>query len=263
MSNQISDRIQARMTELGLKQADLVKATGAGRTTVSNWVNGNTEPTGVFPAKLAKVLKVDTNWLLTGIDEKTQFENDHIADLDQTIQAQIRVLLGLPLDKPIDLSTFKKEGTQTFDEQHQNVGKPIPLGKIRQIPIISWVQAGSLTDISHDLDYEDVEPIYGDYGDNIFWLRIKGDSMEPTFKEDELILVDTDKYPNPGNYVIALADGDTTATFKKWKPCGIDENTGKEYSQLIPLNNYYPIIDSRYKPFNIRGVVIEHKRKLA
>ena len=86
MSNTISDRIQTRMNDLGLRQADLVKFTGAGRTTVSNWVNGHTSPTGEFPSLLAKVLKVDTNWLLTGEGHGSQ--EDHLEFLHEFMEGR-------------------------------------------------------------------------------------------------------------------------------------------------------------------------------
>lgn len=86
MSNTISDRIQTRMNDLGLRQADLVKFTGAGRTTVSNWVNGHTSPTGEFPTLLAKVLKVDTNWLLTG--EGHGSREDHLEFLHEFMEGR-------------------------------------------------------------------------------------------------------------------------------------------------------------------------------
>lgn len=37
---------------------------------------------------------------------------------------------------------------------------------------------------------------------------------------------------------------------------------GKPYHQLIALNEFYPPIDSRAKPFEVIGVVLEHKRVL-
>ena len=41
MSQTVADRIQLRMSELGLAQADLMRATGAARGSVSGWVNGS------------------------------------------------------------------------------------------------------------------------------------------------------------------------------------------------------------------------------
>ena len=37
---------------------------------------------------------------------------------------------------------------------------------------------------------------------------------------------------------------------------------GREYCQLVPLNDFYPTIDSRAVRIDIVGVVVKHERKL-
>lgn len=49
-------------------------------------------------------------------------------------------------------------------------------------------------------------------------------------------------------------------TFKKYRQ-GFDEKIGRDYSQLVPLNEDYAVIDSRHTPFEVRGVVLERKEK--
>ena len=60
------------MTEHSLSQADLIRGTGAGRATVSGWVNGTNNPSAKHLDNLAKTLKTTTNWLLTGIADTGQ-----------------------------------------------------------------------------------------------------------------------------------------------------------------------------------------------
>lgn len=69
---EVADRISQRMSELKIKQADIIRATKAGRATVSSWVNGATKPSSDYLPALAKVLKTDPNWLLTGKDTPAQ-----------------------------------------------------------------------------------------------------------------------------------------------------------------------------------------------
>ncbi|OBX73760.1 hypothetical protein A9308_00695 [Moraxella atlantae] len=69
---EVADRISQRMSELNIKQADIMRATKAGRATVSSWVNGATKPSSDYLPALAKVLKTDPNWLLTGKDTPAQ-----------------------------------------------------------------------------------------------------------------------------------------------------------------------------------------------
>lgn len=62
----IHDRIRLRMAILTLKSRHLVDATGASKATVSQWVNGGSEPSAKYIPSLARVLRVSENWLLEG-----------------------------------------------------------------------------------------------------------------------------------------------------------------------------------------------------
>ncbi|WP_410472062.1 LexA family protein [Faucicola mancuniensis] len=141
-----------------------------------------------------------------------------------------------------------------------NVDTDLPPQKLA--PVINWVKAGLPTEMGEN-EWDKYE-YYTDknYGDIVYWLNIIGDSMEPLFSENDMILIDQERKPNAGQYVIARVAGQEQATFKKFKPCGYDEKLGKEYFQLVPLNDFYPTLDSRFTDFEIVGVVVEHKRIL-
>jgi len=68
---EVSDRINKKMTELDLAQADLVRGTKAARATVSGWVNGTNKPSAKHLDALAKTLKTTTSWILTGQDDSS------------------------------------------------------------------------------------------------------------------------------------------------------------------------------------------------
>ena len=85
-----------------------------------------------------------------------------------------------------------------------------------------------------------------------FALKIKGDSMEPEFKEGDTIIIDPMVAPHPGEFVIAK-NGDHEATFKKYR---LKANGSFE---LVPLNPDYPTIDSDIQPVKIIGTMIEHR----
>lgn len=134
---------------------------------------------------------------------------------------------------------------------------------VRYVPLLNFVQAGEFCEYHDDAISDEFRPIFGEgYGENVYWVALEGDSMEPDFKSGELVLIDPDIQPNPADYVIALRKGEKKVTFKKWRPRGFDEKTGEEYSQLIPSNENYPIIDSRFVPFTICGVAVERKQML-
>jgi len=144
-------------------------------------------------------------------------------------------------------------------EKISNVQK-IHGSSIRLVPLISFVQAGSFKEAILNAQDEFVATYAGDLGEYAFALEITGDSMYPEFKAGDKIIVDPDVQPMPGDYVIAQNDGHD-ATFKKYKPRGFDEN-GREYFELIAINENYPNLDSRFQSIRIIATVIDHIRNL-
>lgn len=133
---------------------------------------------------------------------------------------------------------------------------------VRRAPVLNFVQAGAFCEYHDDAISDESEPVIGDCGPNVYWIKLEGNSMEPDFESGELVLIDPDMQPNPADYVIALRKGEKAVTFKKWRPRGFDEATGEEYSQLIPSNPDFPTIDSRFIPFSICGVAVQRNQVL-
>lgn len=132
----------------------------------------------------------------------------------------------------------------------------------REVPVLNYVQAGSFCEYYDDAIPDRTEPVSSDVTEpHIFWLEIDGLSMSPDFKPGDLILVNSDLQPNPGDYVVAKKHSENAVTFKRWRPRGFDAN-GVEYCELVPSNPDFPIIDSRYSPFEVCGVAIEFRKKL-
>lgn len=104
-----------------------------------------------------------------------------------------------------------------------------------QVPLISTVPAGDFKeaiDNLHPGDYERMIDVSVPVGRHTFALRVSGDSMEPEFRDGDVIVVEPDIQAEHGDFVVAKNGGD--ATFKQlWKD-GVDW-------YLKPLNNRYPI----------------------
>jgi SOS-response transcriptional repressor LexA len=153
----------------------------------------------------------------------------------------------------------KQAQQQPYDE---NV-KPAPMGT-RPIPVISAVQAGALRDM--DAPYEPGDGYAVEYTDDVglsrwtFGLDVEGNSMEPRFREGDRLIVDPDRTPRPGDFVIAR-NGTNQGTFKKYRPRGIDEQ-GNEIFELVPLNDDYPTLRSDTGPLFVIGVVVKVIQKL-
>ena len=96
------------------------------------------------------------------------------------------------------------------------------------------------------------------HGALTFALKVMGDSMEPEFREGDVIFVDPDKEPKAGSYVVAK-NHEEEATFKKYRSRGKDAE-GREVFELVPLNENYATLRSDQEPITIIGVVVEHTR---
>jgi SOS-response transcriptional repressor LexA len=111
----------------------------------------------------------------------------------------------------------------------------VALGKMRRIPVISWVAAGRWTETGEMFLEEDViEWIETDVkGEHNFALHVKGNSIEPEFNEGDIIIVSPTAKAATGDFVIVKNDNDgEEATFKQYKRY---DNT----KILHPLNPQY------------------------
>lgn len=91
-----------------------------------------------------------------------------------------------------------------------------------------------------------------------FGLWVRGNSMEPDFKEGDLLIVDPDEAPKAGDFVIAK-NGSEEATFKKYRSRG-EYDDGRPRFELVPLNDDHETLSTDHTPIAIIGVVVEHRR---
>jgi SOS-response transcriptional repressor LexA len=93
-----------------------------------------------------------------------------------------------------------------------------------------------------------------------FALRVRGNSMEPEFREGDIIIVNPTIPPKPGSYVVA-SDETGEATFKLYRDKGRNPE-GRNIFELVPLNPDYATIRSDAQQVAIVGVVVQHRRDL-
>lgn len=221
--NTLSERLKLALKKSGLKKVDLARACGITRAAVGFWFSGQTQALdGANLANAAKALGVSSYWLATGKGPITE-----------TLQATTDTVYGIRLGGP------------------------------RALPIISYVQAGAWREIVDSFPPggadEYVKP-RNEHGPHSFALYVEGDSMTPEFNAGDIIIVDPDIAPNPGNYVIAR-NHSREATFKKYRPRGRDAD-GREVFELVPLNDDYATLRSDQDGAVIIGTVVEHIRIL-
>lgn len=129
---------------------------------------------------------------------------------------------------------------------------------LRKVPLISYVQAGLWTESCELRDSTGFEYVMAssELSDRAFALKIKGDSMEPEFKEGDVVVIDPNVIPLPGEFVVAM-NGEEEATFKKYRELGHDEYERLQF-ELIPLNPDYTTMSSLKQQIRIVGTMVEH-----
>ncbi|MBU9830502.1 LexA family transcriptional regulator [Rahnella sp. FC061912-K] len=121
---------------------------------------------------------------------------------------------------------------------------------IKEIPVLSWVQAGEWTESGASITIRDVkEWIYttAAVSSAAFALRVRGDSMTnptgaPSIPEGSMVVVDPDRMTSEdsnGKIVVAQLIGSTEATLKKYVVDGPQK-------YLVPLN-------PSYRPLEVNG----------
>lgn len=217
--NDVADRISKRMADLKISQADIKRATGAGKATISSWVKGDTKPSGEYASKLAAYLRCNTDWLLTGVGSMNNAPSERLTPL----------------------------GTERVDVDHAMNG---------EVPVISWVAAGNWAEVMPTTldDVIDWIPKPAHLSDMAFGLVVRGRSMWPEFKPDEIVYVEPNITPwdlKDGDLVIVQYNDDTEATFKQ-----LVMGNGYDDMYLKPLNPDWP--DQKMQPMtecNLVGVV--------
>ena len=234
----LSERIKLAMDQAGMSQVDLARACGVKPPSVHGWLSGKSKYLrGENLLQAARALNVREDWLATGAGPMRSLNDGDRAPIT---------------------GSLRQESAGSFDE---NVS-PAPIG-MRPIPVISSVQAGALRDI--DTPYPAGAGYAVEYTDQdlsrwAFALDVEGLSMAPQFQPGDRIIVDPELAPNPGDFVVAR-NGSEQATFKKYRPRGIDAK-GEMIFELVPLNEDYPTLRSDTEHLIVIGVVTEHRKKL-
>lgn len=184
----IGDRIAKRMQELKLSEGELGRRSGVPQPTIHRIVtNAVASPRHENVEKIAKALKVSSDWLWKGDDYK---EPDHGYG-KSPITTDVNVEAG-----------------------------PAIKG---YVPLISWVQAGAWCEVEDVRTLDDAEmwlPCAASHSSQSYALRVRGLSMfnqheRRSFRDGDIIFVDPSKDAENGSLVIAKLVDSQEATFKQ------------------------------------------------
>lgn len=134
---------------------------------------------------------------------------------------------------------------------------------LRRLPIVGLAEAGrsKLVIRENERGYSasvDVdEELATTLGPQSFAVRVADISNSPEFRIGDLVLVDPDLVPAPGDMVVALFDPGAPAVIRKYR------DRGHMRYELAPTNNDFGSISVEPgDPARIIGVVVEHRRRL-
>lgn len=105
-----------------------------------------------------------------------------------------------------------------------------------ELPLISWVQAGAWSQTEDPYQMGQAErllPAPAKCSDRSYILRVRGASMEPEYRDGELIYVDPSREPKHNDDVVVRLNNSNDATFKRLQIDG-------DRKYLIALNKQYP-----------------------
>lgn len=205
---EFSDRLNRALDRIGVppkgkgRQVELAKMFSVSQKGARKWLEGESIPDTKRLPEMTARLNVNGEWLLTGHGP-----------------------MG-PLAAPSRQSTAN---TSSGPE-------------VRELPLISWVQAGAWAEVVDPYEpggYERLVPVTRRYSDRAYALRVEGDSMQapdgPSFPPGSIIIVEPGAAARNGSFVVARLEATAEATFKQLVIDG-----GRKY--LKPLNPRYPML---------------------
>jgi len=223
---EIGSRISASRKELGITIKELSKRTeelSAAR--ISNYEQGTRSPGPMEAKALAKALQVSASYLLCLTDDP-RGEVAHKTNM-------------LPTYAPV----------LTMNEAHTGKQK-------------TQATTNRLALLSNEIEKITLEDKTGAIaGENAFAVRVNDSSMHPTFCEGDIVIIDPDRQPNPGQLIIAHVKSSKQNLLRKFREC--EDDAGKICFELIPLNpDWRTLVLSNEIETTIVGTVIEHRRYL-
>lgn len=139
--------------------------------------------------------------------------------------------------------------------------KPLNESKGIKIPVLGVIPAGTPIEAVEDiLDYEDISEDMARRG-NYFALKVHGDSMLPTVKDGDIVIVRQQEDAESGQICVVMINGyDATLKEIKKEPNGIWILPHNPNSDFKP--SFYSKEEIIKKPIRIIGVAVEIRRSL-
>lgn len=178
--NSFKDRLKQIMSERKISQSELSRRTGIGRNSISDYLNGKYEAKQDKVFELAKVLNVNEAWLMGfDISKNRKIENNDITSIYNK------------LTPPRQHNVLNYANSQ-LDEQNSKGDNIVDINSYKQdktpVNVNGCVSAG-VGERLHD-ETLFTEMVKAPVPPHDLALKVNGDSMEPMFKDGEIIFVE-------------------------------------------------------------------------
>lgn len=218
--NSFKDRLKQIMSERKISQSELSRRTGIGRNSISDYLNGKYEAKQDKVFELAKALNVNEAWLMGfDISKNRKIENNDITSIYSKLT-------------PPRQSNVLKYATNQLEEQNNDSDNLVDFNSYIQekseVDIYGCASAG----IGERLYNEPIskEFVRGYVPAHDIALKVNGDSMEPLFKNGQIIFIEKSHTIKDGQIGVFIINGDAYV-----KKVYVEDNR----LMLVSLNKKY------------------------
>lgn len=178
--NSFKDRLKQIMSERKISQSELSRRTGIGRNSISDYLNGKYEAKQNKVFELAKALNVNEAWLMGfDISKNRKIENNDIASIYSKLT-------------PPRQKNVLNYANEQLDEQNTKGDNIVDINSYKQDRIAVNVNGCVSAGVGERLHGETLftEMVKAPIPPHDLALKVNGDSMEPMFKDGEIIFVE-------------------------------------------------------------------------
>ncbi|HDK4498349.1 TPA: helix-turn-helix domain-containing protein [Staphylococcus aureus] len=178
--NSFKDRLKQIMSERKISQSELSRRTGIGRNSISDYLNGKYEAKQDKVFELAKALNVNEAWLMGfDISKNRKIENNDITSIYNKLT-------------PPRQKNVLNYANEQLEEQNSKGDNVVDINSYKQektpVNVNGCVSAGAGERLHDETLF--TEMVKGPIPTHDLALKVNGDSMEPMFKDGEIIFVE-------------------------------------------------------------------------
>lgn len=223
IKERIGQRIKDERTSRGLTRKALAALTEKlSVSRINNYERGERTPGPEEIKQLAGALEVSASYLMCLSDSK-----------EGALKKPVGLGALLPILSMSDATTPKETITKLKDENTS--------GKVNFVPVSA--------ELSNQV------------GDFAFAMAIQDNSMQPEFRQNDLVIIDTERQAQPGSFVVAQMKGEEAVIIRKYKQ--LSASKGSQPFELIALNEDWANIHiEKSNACKILGVVVQLLREV-